>query len=325
MADTARVEAITKQLQQEYPFLVNTPVYDFDILKGRYDGDSYGKVCDDITAGSYAINYNKTQCIKFFSNLDAMLLKGALGDNNVFMKNITEWFSAEKRNFENVPQFMLSFNKNFEENIRKTVVENFAKFTKLDWNQRELEDILKLYYFKVNAEKIKSILLGDISTKEYGKMCKFVNECLDIYRKYKNTRCTDKLLNANSGSTICYELEPFAETYEKELYNASVPRHKGVVSLKNDPVNARVYCSVYEAQYGYNPLGVFFKNKLSTLSGNGKLMVAGLSITAGMVLFYFCARLVELFYMYKAEWCSVSICHVNSPVYCYFNPVLLQH
>ncbi|KMZ95657.1 variable surface protein Vir8 [Plasmodium vivax Mauritania I] len=294
MGDPARVQAIKKKLQDEYPFLANTIMYDFETLRGMYKEGSYGWVCDNINTGKYRMNVNKNICVNFFSNLDAILVKGALGDNENFMNKLKDWFPRNKANLKSVPEFMKSFNDTFEKNIRNNIMDGFNKFVKESWNDSELEDILKLYYFKLNVARIRDILLGDITTEQYGKMCSFVNDCLDIYRKYKNSRCTERLHNSNSGSTICYELEPFAESYEKYVYLPSVPRHKGVVSLKNDPENARVYCSVFESKYGYNPFGIFFKNKTSTLNSNGKIMVGGLSITAGMLLLFFLYKFTPL-------------------------------
>ncbi|CAI7717860.1 PIR protein [Plasmodium vivax] len=294
MGDSKRVEAIKQKLRKEYPFLANTIMYDFETLRGMYEENTYGLICNDIVSKDTYENVNKTTCINFFSNLDAILLKGALGDNENFMKKLVDWFPRNKANLKSVPEFMKSFNDTFEKNIRNNIMDGFKKFVNSTWNDTELEDILKLYYFKFNAARIRDILLGDITTDQYGKMCKFANECIDIYRKYIKSRCANTLHNSNSGSSICYELKPFLDAYESYLYQPSVARHKGVVSLKNDPENARVYCSVYESKYGYNPFGIFFKNKTSTLNSNGKIMVGGLSITAGMLLLFFLYKFTPL-------------------------------
>ncbi|KMZ82875.1 variable surface protein Vir8 [Plasmodium vivax India VII] len=294
MTDPERVQAIKKKLQDEYPFLANTIMYDFETLRGMYKEQPYGWVCNNIVIPDTKENVNRNTCIQFFSYLHAILVKGALGDNETFMDKIVRWFHANKNNLKSIPDFMDSFNKTFEQNIRNSIMEGFNKFVNAGWNQTELEDIMKLYYFRLNAQIINRILMGDITTYEYGQMCTFVNDCIDIYRKYKKTRCADTLHNAHSGSSICYELEPFLESYEKYVYKPTVPRRKGVISLKDDIENARVHCTVFESKYGYNPFGIFFKNKTSTLNSNGKIMVGGLSITAGMLLLFFLYKFTPL-------------------------------
>ncbi|KNA02130.1 variable surface protein Vir8g [Plasmodium vivax North Korean] len=294
MGDPARVQAIKEKLKQEYPFLTYTYVYDFETLRGMYEEGPYGWVCNNIVIPDTKENVNRNTCIQFFSYLHAILVKGALGDNETFMDKIVHWFHANKNNLKSIPDFMDSFNKTFEQNIRKSIMEGFNKFVNAGWNQTELEDIMKLYYFRLNAQIINRILMGDITTERYAQMCKFTNECVDIYRKYIKSRCAGTHYNANSGSSICFELQPFLDAYEQHVYIPTVPRRKGVISLKDDIENARVHCTVFESKYGYNPFGIFFKNKTSTLNSNGKIMVGGLSITAGMLLLFFLYKFTPL-------------------------------
>ncbi|SBT58208.1 PIR Superfamily Protein [Plasmodium ovale wallikeri] len=283
MAET-KLDTIRKNLGLEYDFLANRPPYEFDV-QGLYKAETYKYICENLEGG-YAPHKNKDICINFFSYLEGIMMNGVVGNNKEFLETFKKWFSEKKPPFHYTSEFMFSFNNHFKKVIQNSVMDDFNEFKDYGWNNLELTDLFKLYYFSKNITGIKQIMETGFSHGSYKKCCKFVNECIDIFRKYKNAKCAGGLANKRVGNTVCFELESFFNTFENILYPHLKSKNAKVVSLKDINENDRFFCSIEETKPGYNPYGIFFKFTKLEFTPLEKSAIGGFSVFAAFLVLF---------------------------------------
>ncbi|EUD64045.1 hypothetical protein C922_05571 [Plasmodium inui San Antonio 1] len=146
-----------------------------------------------------------------------------------------------------------------------------------------VKNLLKLYYFRTSSGNIKNTLESS-RTEEYRNACKFVNECVDIFRELKEKHCPEKTFKVKTGSDrnssdsssspVCYQLEEFFDKYETVLYKAlegGRSKHNKMSSLEQHPDAARVRCNLGEDLY-YTPFFNIFKYNSRRLTPFGSIV-----------------------------------------------------
>ncbi|SCO65070.1 VIR protein [Plasmodium vivax] len=274
-----------ERLKHQYKFLTSWPEYNLDGLRGIIVNDYGEKACSKIEGVNKY--HMKKNCIKFYSILENLVHRVGLTSSkygiwNEFLDRVR---NAEEK-FDYSSPVVESFNYIFGSLVEENILKNFNKYKKLPGNSNEVEDIMKLFYFSSNAGNIHDYM-GNPDNEHYESSCKFINECLTIYKKYKDTKCSPSSANTFGGSTICLELNNFFDKYVNHVY----PELRRVKHLKLDEENptALLTCPSKVAHHGGNPFWSFLGN-YSQLSLTGKGVV-GSFIALGI--------LIPLFILYK--------------------------
>ncbi|SBT70179.1 PIR protein [Plasmodium malariae] len=215
---------VFSELKKKYPFLVYWPDYSFEGLRGIYKS-KYEDMC---TSDGAAFN-NRLYCIKLFSILESLFMRRGLGANNKIFEEGKKWFIANKESIKLNTDEMNDFIKKLGVLLEGTYVDDFKTYQGLYGNNTEVMDILKLYYFSENSGTINHIM-GSPDHKDYYSTCKFINECLEIYNKYKNFKCSgNNNITYSNPSTICAEVNHFYSKYKLHLLgNLMYPRGRRI-------------------------------------------------------------------------------------------------
>ncbi|SBT02035.1 PIR Superfamily Protein [Plasmodium ovale curtisi] len=267
-------------LGKEYDFLVSKPVYQFDYLRGFYKESKYSDICRELKGNSEYIN--KNTCINLFGILDNVFNRGLLGSNKQIFSNFYKWFNINTGNLDLTSDFMRDLMYYFSSFVKESINSNFKTYSESYANSTELKDITKLFYFTQNVGNIKEGV-ENVDGPNYRKYLKFINECLNIYRKYKNTKCSEKYPYTFTGSTICFEVDSFFNSYESILFPTL--RYMSKVKTKNASPNDVISYSAHEDKYPMI-ISSIFGERSSELSTISSASIIGFSIF-GFVLILF--------------------------------------
>ncbi|VVA00310.1 PIR protein [Plasmodium vivax] len=91
------------------------------------------------------------------------------------------------------------------------------------------EKLIKFYSFSISINKIKSVVRLGKSYDHHKALIEYVNECIDIYKRYINTYSGPQCDNA-----LCDELLQFEELYE-ELKSEFSESEYNIPELQNTP------------------------------------------------------------------------------------------
>ncbi|SBS99807.1 PIR Superfamily Protein [Plasmodium malariae] len=268
------------ELKKKYPFLVYWPDYSFEGLRGIYKS-KYEDMCI-YNNGSV---YNRPYCIKLFSILESLFIRRGLGANNKIFEEGKKWFKENKESIKLNSDEMNDFIKKLGVSLEETYVNDFKTYQGLYGNNTEVIDILKLYYFSENSGTINHIM-GSPDHKDYYSTCKFINECLEIYNKYKNFKCSgNNNITYSNPSTICAEVNHFYSKYKLHLYYTLRGMHNISKGTTNDTAPIKCLRDPSESSF-------FGENQ--KLSTGGKAGVAILSVFGIFLIFYMLYKLTPL-------------------------------
>ncbi|GAW79054.1 variable surface protein [Plasmodium gonderi] len=187
--------------------------------------------------------------------------------------NFLKWFFDKKKSY--YPYLNKFDTETFSESAKKLIYHSSMNNHNIGYFLRDneiLEKLLKLYYFGQNVGEIKTILQNSHNSN-YKDTCKYVNECLHIFRELKRSYCPKGIPSDYSSNTVCNQLGEFANRYEYTLYEP-LKRHNKMSSIDKHPDAAQVRCELTDSLF-YTPFWSLYKTNSDEFTVFGNFVVSG--------------------------------------------------
>ncbi|KMZ95658.1 hypothetical protein PVMG_05671 [Plasmodium vivax Mauritania I] len=283
--------SIVKAMQKEYKFLTNWPDYHFQNMRGIYKTD-FESMCSGLSGNSDYIN--KQNCVKLFSIIDNILHRGGLKVNDDVWKGIQEAFKSHKGHIDLSSEHLTKYLNDLAGVVQKGLLDDFKKFKSYYGKNYEYSYIAQLFYFTQNVGIIKS-LMNSPDSAQHVPCCEFVNQCLEIYRRIKDAKCSGNTQGSFNPSTLCVEMNSFIETYKDNLYQDL--KYRKLVD-SNSAIDGPVKC------HYKNGSGGFFSSLFrypSDMSYSGKVALISFSAFAGSMLLFMLYKYSPLGFLFGKD------------------------
>ncbi|SBS95160.1 PIR Superfamily Protein [Plasmodium ovale curtisi] len=254
-----------ERLKSQYKFLKNWPEYTFEGLRGIISSSYADTKCGKVDG--YNKYRTKNNCVKFYSILDKLINNVGLNNSNYdIWADFVGRIYTKEHEFSYDSPVVESLIYNLGKLVEDNLLKNFNAYKYIHGNNTEVLDTMKLYYFSKNLGNI-DIIMRNPDDIYHVDCCKFINHSLDIFKKYKDTKCGLKLNDKNNGSTICIEIEAFLSNYKDKLLPTL--KSMGNVDPKGDtPITTHINCPMEVPTYT-NGFFSYLKNGSTQLTPLG--------------------------------------------------------
>ncbi|KMZ96186.1 hypothetical protein PVNG_05847 [Plasmodium vivax North Korean] len=196
-----------------YPFLDQLDIdnFDNDVLNG-YIAEDYNDICVNLLTrhGSDGKSEKIKICNKLVRNLQS-LSDPEENANQYQCVCLSSWLYKTVQSSHVTTDFLRDIYRDLGK-----LTENMIPFlNECNHNNFEVintdpEKLIKFYSFSISINKIKSVVRLGKSYDHHKALIEYVNECIDIYKRYINTYSGPQCDNA-----LCDELLQFEELYEE--------------------------------------------------------------------------------------------------------------
>ncbi|GAB64543.1 KIR-like CYIR protein [Plasmodium cynomolgi strain B] len=287
--------AVVKALQNEYKFMNYWPDYHFDSLRGIYNSE-FESMCGGLKGSSEYIN--KQNCVKLFSIIDNVIHRGGIKVNDDIWDTIKKLFDENKVNIDLTSNHMIRYINGLAEGLQKGLLDDFKKFKNSYGNYYELDHIAKLFYFSQNLGDIKKIM-NSPDNANFASCCEFVNQCLDIYRRIKDLKCSGNSHSKFNPSTLCVEMNSFMEAYKTGLY-PDLKYRKLVETNSDAAIYGPINCDYYKpAKKGF--LSRYIGYDMEDLSLGSKLTLVSFTVLLGSLGMFMLYKYTPLGKLYGGD------------------------
>ncbi|KMZ94876.1 hypothetical protein PVMG_02765, partial [Plasmodium vivax Mauritania I] len=209
----------------------------FDQKLSEEDIEKYAEKCKDLKSGLDNSNMiPSVLCGKILRNLYSVLNKDDNDVNNC--RNFNTWLASIKKKYKYISDEIQSHFNLMELNREKLYKSHNCTF---DWlyNEHEIDDIIKLYNFNEHIKSIKE-KISSIINEKYSAFCKYVYDCIKIYKRLNTTYCKEN--ENNPSSTLCHELKKFPLHYRTYILELDELKDKNFPSLESYTSDNEIDC-----------------------------------------------------------------------------------
>ncbi|CAI7717863.1 PIR protein [Plasmodium vivax] len=301
---TNKLQTIRQQLKYEYEKLfANWPDYNKNYnLEQEYE-ENYKLICDHLRNAEGASDLDRRLCPTFFGFLENINRRGEdLFKNHKIWSDFIEWSYQKQTNPNTFTNWNLEkFVTLIEHLIKKKVSHIISKAEVLNKGNERLRNVMKLHYLLEN--------LGDIQSRidahhddDYPSYCRFINDCLDIYKAYRSEVCSESWPEETKPNNICKLFKDFEVRYRGELY-PSIQYRKNLIENYGDGIfGQRLQCKVHQREYGSRPIESFFaKPKPGVISSFNNYLTISFSVLGSLMFFFILYKLTPIKSLFGSE------------------------
>ncbi|GAW82741.1 variable surface protein [Plasmodium gonderi] len=219
-----------------FPILNDWKLISFDKELSADDIKKYSQKCNGVSSG--LSNSNKIQsvlCGKVLRNFDELLKNEESNINNCLNFNV--WLYVIIKYYQySIDEIQTYFNLTDSPSNKLYILHKCS----LDWFNEitEMDNIIKLYNFNEYVKNIKN-RIGNIIQEEYNALCKYVHDCILLYKRLSSTYCKNR---DNGSSTLCDEIKKFTSYYRTYIQGLDEDKSKNFPLLENYTVSNEFYC-----------------------------------------------------------------------------------
>ncbi|CAA9986272.1 KIR-like protein [Plasmodium knowlesi strain H] len=275
--------AIVKAMQKEYPFLKNWRDYHFEDMRGIYNS-KFESICAEIAGKSdYRSKWN---CLNLFSIIDTVINRGRVKEDDAIWTTIKKLFDRHKETIDFRSNIITRYINDMGKELQDILLEDFKKFKSTHENNYEFAHIAMLFYFTQNVVDIRE-LMNARSNTHFASSCKFVNHCLEIYRRIKHLKCSVNSPPNSRGSTLCVELNNFLQRYKELLYPKLKEWHIVDAPEKtDDPTIFPLKCANEVPESGFFSRYIENENHLSLGGKVGVISFSAIFVSLSLFMLY---------------------------------------
>ncbi|KJP86052.1 hypothetical protein AK88_04309 [Plasmodium fragile] len=280
---------IVKAMMKEYKYMTNWPDYNFDKMRGIYNS-KFQDVCNQLEGKpEYMKNKN---CLNMFSVADNLMQRTGMKVDDKVWNYIKDLLNKNKDNIDLTSNETTSYINYVGTKLQQVLLEDFKDFKNSHENNYELANIAMLFYFTQNIGNIKKLMKSQHDPL-FPSCCEFVNNCLYIYRTFKDLKCSSNSNTKFSRSTLCVELNSFMEEYKNKLYPDL--KHLKIIKtseekLKDasvqDPIDIELKCPYKTSKIEFLSNWVGYNSDLSYGVKLGLMSFSALLMFVGFLMLY---------------------------------------